>query len=43
MKYTTPAVEVEMFEIVDVIRTSDQSSQSSHSGPPQLPDETIEP
>ena len=36
MKYTTPVVEVEMFEIVDVIRTSDQSS-----GPPELPIETI--
>ena len=40
MKYTTPALEVEMFETIDVIRTS---GQSSHSGPPQLPDEEIEP
>ena len=35
MKYTTPVVEVEMFEAVDVIRTSG-------SGPKETPDHDID-
>ena len=36
MKYTTPVVEVEMFEAVDVIRTSGSSQQ-----PPTTPFQPI--
>jgi hypothetical protein len=37
MKYTTPVVEVEMFEAVDVIRTSTQQP----TGPISTPEETF--
>jgi hypothetical protein len=38
MKYTTPVVEIEMFEAVDVIRTSTSGS----SGAPETPDVEID-